>query len=460
MAQAVTLFLFCLSPGWSCSSNAEKEKGSYRGTVELQGGKMSKKKSATTGAMNSDQKRTLSMLSPITTPAREVIVPRTNLPEQLLAEIEPSEPVKIFVAGQRGMGKTTELRRFVDLLEDSDFLPIFLQFGSQEKIDHPSLIRLMANALHAEQGSAVDERAFGRVSEWYTAVESVSIVEEGREGRASLGGKLVVAEATGGIFSKNMKSTKKTALPDKSVAGLVKCFNECVEKVQKASKKRLVFVVDDIDKVQDADSINTTFIHSSHLIGSLNCACIFTVPITYATSNYVRIAGLPYNGIHRVPAVDLFDEKGNRNAEAQQFMRQVFNLRMPYNPIPADLLDRVMDCSGGVLIDAMRMLRGICKRAIMNPGLKVDAGLVEEEFQQLVDDYQFVIDRLPLWQAVAEMANSQKKRTMVSEGLLPELLYKMIIIEYRQKKVWFALHPAAKLLYEQNKEILDLTPAK
>jgi|SRR5208282_3712704 len=420
---------------------------------------MQKKKSSPSGAMTSDQRKTLSMLSPITTPAREVIVPRTNIPEQLQTEIESSEPVKIFVAGQRGMGKTTELRRFVDLLEDSDFLPIFLQFGSQEKIDHPSLIRLMANALHAEQGS-VDERAFGRVSEWYTAVESVTVVEEGREGKASLGGKFVVAEAAGGIFSKNMKSTKKTAPSDKTIAGLVNCFNDCVEKVQKASKKRLVFVVDDIDKVQDATSINTTFIHSSHLIGSLNCACIFTVPITYATSNYVRIAGLPYNGIHRVPAVDLFDEKGNRNAESQKFMRQVFDLRMPYNPIPAELLDRVLDCSGGVLIDAMRMLRGICKRTIMDLTLKVDAGLVEEEFQQLVDDYQFVIDRLPLWQAVAEMASSQKKRTLIAEGLLPDLLYKMIVIEYRQKKAWFALHPAAKLLYDQNKDILDLTPAK
>jgi hypothetical protein len=421
---------------------------------------MQKKKSSQSGTMSSDQKKTLSMLSPITTPAREVIVPRTNLPEQLQAEIEPSDPVKIFVAGQRGMGKTTELRRFVDLLEDSDFLPIFLQFGSQEKIDHPSLIKLMTNALHAEQGSAVDARAFQRVSDWYVAVENVTVAEEGREGRASLGGKFFVAEASGGIVSKHIKTTKKTAVADKSIATLVNCFNECVERVQKVSNKRLVFVVDDIDKVQDANSINSTFIHSSHLIGSLNCACIFTVPITYATSNYVRIAGLPYNGIHRVPAVDLFDEKGSRNAEAQRFMRQVFNLRMPYNPIPAELLDKVLDYSGGVLIDAMRMLRGICKRTIMDSTLKVDLSLVDEQFQQLVDDYQFVIDRLPLWQAVAEMANSQKRRTLIAEGLLPELLYKMIVIEYRQKKVWFDLHPAAKLLYEQNKDILDLTPTK
>lgn len=150
------------------------------------GGAMQKKKTGASRAMTPAQKQTLSMLSPITTPAREVIVPRTNLPELLLAEIEPSEPVKIFVAGQRGMGKTTELRRFVDLLEDSDFLPIFLQFGSQERIDHPSLIKLMASALHAELGAALDGKALSKVADWYVAVESVTVVERAVRGRPLL----------------------------------------------------------------------------------------------------------------------------------------------------------------------------------------------------------------------------------------------------------------------------------
>lgn len=414
------------------------------------------KKSKSAESMTEDQKRTLSMLSPITTPTPELIVPRTNLPEELQAEITPAEPVKIFVAGQRGMGKTTELRRFVGLLEDSEFLPIFLQFGAQEKIDHPSLIRLMTRALQADQGSGVGEGVFDRVKEWYATEETIVLAEEGREGKAMIGGTIILAEASGGIVSRKMKSTRKTVALDRSIAGLVDRFNACIERVQKESGKRLVFVVDDIDKVQDSNSVNSTFIHSSHLIGSINCACIFTVPITYATSNYVRIAGLPYNGIHRVPAVDLFDEKGNRNAEAQKFMERVFELRMPYNPVPKTLLDEILDFSGGVLIDAMRMLRGVCKSTILNPALKVDKTLVEEHFQQLVDDYQFVIDSLPLWRAVAEIANSQKRRTIIAEGLLPELLYKMIVIEYRQRKVWFGLHPAAKQLYEQNKDMLDI----
>ena len=96
----------------------------------------SKRTSIASYELDEKQKRTLSLLSPIAKVDPAIIIPRTQLPDQLYTEIMPAEPVKIFVSGQRGMGKTTELHRFVALLEDSAFLPVFLQFGSQQSITH------------------------------------------------------------------------------------------------------------------------------------------------------------------------------------------------------------------------------------------------------------------------------------------------------------------------------------
>jgi len=127
---------------------------------------------------------------------------------------------------------------------------------------------------------------------------------------------------------------------------------------------------------------------------------------------------------------------------------------MPYNPLSPELLDQVLDLSGGVIIDAMRMLRGICKKTMMDSSSFVTEMTVQEEFQHLVDDYQFVIDSRPLWQAVGVIAGSRNHKSVITDGLLPELLYKMIVIEYRNQKVWFDLHPAARRLFEQNPEIL------
>jgi hypothetical protein len=79
---------------------------------------------------------------------------------------------------------------------------------------------------------------------------------------------------------------------------------------------------------------------------------------------------------------------------------------------------------------------------------------VEEEFQHLVDDYQFVFDKPALLQKLAKMCKSSDKQAIVDETIT-EMLYKMIVIEYREKKLWFDLHPAARRLYEQNAHIID-----
>lgn len=108
-------------------------------------------------AMTPEQRKTLELLLPNSVPAMKLIVPRGNLPEQLHAEILPSDSPKILVAGQRGMGKTTELRRLVEALNGSEFLPIFLQFGAQESISHSGLIRAMAHSLYLAGESKLDK---------------------------------------------------------------------------------------------------------------------------------------------------------------------------------------------------------------------------------------------------------------------------------------------------------------
>jgi hypothetical protein len=405
--------------------------------------------------MTPDQKRTLELLLPNSIPTMALIVPRGNLPEQLYAEILPSDSAKLLVAGQRGMGKTTELRRLVELLTGSEFLPIFLQFGAQESITQPGLIHAMALSLYRDSASKLEKKSYEQFLQWYDREETAFEVEESTEGAASIGGDLLFLRAKGGVKRKSGKKNKKTRRKVRDTRELLVQFNALVDRSRRSSKKRIVFVVDDIDKVQDAASIENTFIHAAHLVGQISCPCIFTVPITYATSSYLRIAALPYTGIHRVPAVELVDQHGKQNEKAFDFMRKVFKLRMPFNPLPDTLLDKVLRNSGGVLIDAMRMLRGICKGKVLDPNLTIDDAVVDSEFQRLIDDYKFVFDRPVLWQKLSNFCRVVDKQAIMTDDSLPELLYKMIVIEYHQKNLWFDLHPAARKLYEQNAQLID-----
>jgi energy-coupling factor transporter ATP-binding protein EcfA2 len=404
--------------------------------------------------MTNDQKRTLGMLQPNFAAEPDLIVARGTLPEQLLAEIESSTEGKYLVAGQRGMGKTTELLRLYGLLQ-AESLPIFVQFGAQESITYPMLIDAMAQALFKNPQIKINTRLQKRYRDWFSDEDELYLVEEGSEGSASVGGEIVFLAGKKSVRHKQNKSkTKKTKIL-KGLKDLLDNFNDLIADSQKQTSRRIVFIVDDIDKIQDVSSIERTFIHSPHIIYSIRTPAIFTVPITYATSSSTRLGSLSYGGIYRVPAIEIVSQEGSVNASELDFMRQVLKRRMPYNPLPDELLDIIITYSGGVLVDAMRMVRGLCKRCILELRFQPDSTAVEAEFQQLVDDYKFAFENIQLWKKLARICAAKDKSVIMTDDMLPDLLYKMIVIEYRRKSLWFDLHPAVQRLYEQNKEVID-----
>jgi len=407
--------------------------------------------------MNETQRQTLKLLNVNTVPNSELIIPRGTLPETLAAEMATADGVKLLVAGQRGMGKTTELRRLASLLQNENtYLPIIVPFGSQESITETALILTMANHLYALDESRLKSSDMKELQDWQATVEIGESVEESKEGKAALGGSIPLLSAKAGVSHKSGTSVSKKRTVTRSKSELLQAFNKILAKTRENCKKRVVFIIDDIDKVQNPDSIEKTFIHAAHFIGDIECPCVFTVPITYATSTYLRIATLPYNALYRMPAVPLFDASGQRSEGAFAFMRAVFSKRMTYNPLSPTQLDRVLEYSGGVLVDAMRMLRGVCKQVILSTSDAASDQVIEQHFQSLIDDYKYVFDSPQLWKKLAKFCNTPDKNVYMTDDSMPDLLYKMIVIEYRDPKMWFNIHPAARRLYEQNKEAIDL----
>lgn len=234
--------------------------------------------------MTESQRKTLAMLQPNLVVEPSLLVPRGKLPEQLLAEIESSEDGKFLVAGQRGMGKTTELRRLFELLK-KEFLPVFVQFGAQESITYPMLIDAMAQALLRDPQAKISSRLQTRYRDWFTEEEELLNAEETSQGSASIGGEIVLVGGKRSVSHKKQKARSKKTKILKGLQDLLAVFNDLIAEAQKQSSRRVVFIVDDVDKIQDVSSIERTFIHSPHIIYSIRTPAIFTVPITYATSS-------------------------------------------------------------------------------------------------------------------------------------------------------------------------------
>ena len=404
--------------------------------------------------MNQLERETLANLLPNAKYRSAFVISRGSLPDELFADIQTDNCVKVLVAGQRGMGKTTELRRLEALLKEStDYYPIFLQFGAEEKIDDVSLIHSMAQALIA--GSGLKPKKGSTIDKWFTREEIVSSYAESVGGDASLRASFYFVTAGGGI--KSSRDLRKTATETvvKKKADLVQAFNEVVAEANKVTERQAVFIVDDIDKIQDADSVETTFISSAQLLGSLDAPCVFTVPYTYATSSLIRIASLPYQNIHRVPAIGIVDERGASVTEQLSFLVELMQRRIKIDIFSVQQLKRIGEDSGGVIVDALRLARGVTKQKILSADSTVD-DLIESEMQKLVDEYRYQLDAPILWQKIQKFCTTNDAQMFLIDELTIDMLCKMIVIEYRQQKIWYNIHPAVRKLYEQNKDYLDV----
>ncbi|MGA2352361.1 MAG: hypothetical protein ABSF70_18140 [Terracidiphilus sp.] len=369
-----------------------------------------------------------------------------------MTDVESANVVKILVAGQRGMGKTTELRRFESMLDAMNgFQPVFLQFGAQERINDETLIYTMAQALLIKSNLKVGKG--DPLWNWFDTEESVSSYSESRGGSVSVGGNLPLIGAKGSIQTGRDTKRTKTHKVIKNKPELLDAFNRIIQKAKEKNGAQIVFIVDDIDKIQDTVSVEGTFVSSAHTLGLIDAPCVFTVPYTYATSSFNRLASLPYTSIHRVPAVAINSRSGLQQLDNCEFMSQVLKRRLTVNPFSDEEIQRIIDYSGGVIVDALRLARGVLKQIVLGDEHKV-AELIEDEFQKIADEYRYQFDKPILWRKLQKFCEAVDPALFLTDETTLDLVCKMIVIEYRDRTTWHSVHPAVRRLYEQNKVAL------
>lgn len=403
--------------------------------------------------MTASEKETLANLLPNAQVSSSFIVSRGQLPQELFTDIQTANSVKLLVAGQRGMGKTVELRRLESLLLDSDnYLPVFLQFGAEESIEDVRLVYTMAQAL-ISKGHFTPKKG-SSLARWFEKEEIISSYSESIGGESGINANAYFVKAAGGIKSSRDKKITKTSTVVKQKKDLIAAFNELIQEFIKTAKKHPVFIVDDIDKIQNLSSIEATFIHSAQLLGNIDAPCVFTVPFTYATSSFIRMASLPYENIHRVPAVAVLSQNGSVNSSERDLLISLLRKRIKVDFFDADDLARIVEYSGGVIVDALRLARGVAKQRILHPASAIEE-LIESEFQKIADEYIYQLDKPILWQKVQKYCQTNDSTLFLTDDATVDLVCKMIVIEYREKTTWHRVHPAVKRLYEQNKDHVD-----
>ncbi len=396
-----------------------------------------------------------------------------DLVNRKVAQNHPSKYV--LFCGHRGTGKSTELRRIRQHLNQPGLFKVILVDAGQDvgldlnNLEYPdvclALARTLCEELKDEDGIVVDQVFLTPLEKWFS--ERVLVTDTFKEwtGEAAAGVNAKYGIPFLSEFFLKLSTTLKTGTRRKEEARTIlkssfgefaSAFNQLIahveERMETAWKaKRLLFIVDGTDRLTGEDS-KRFFIQDVYQLRLLRSLFIYCAPIHLVhESSAVRSA---FDHICKVPALKLADKFDPRtpnlrieHAEAFDVMRRLILKRAPahfFRPNPESsgdwsTVDYFIRVSGGHLRDLIRLLNYAFQSTTTE---LFDLASAQAAEKKLATDYRHILksadyQRLAQIDTTAADANATDEETRA-------LLYNLALLEYNS--FWWQSHPAVRTL--------------
>ena len=387
-------------------------------------------------------------------------------PVELMAraiEWTPGGSVQL-LSGYRGTGKSTELMRLAQRLEQSGFLVFRCDIEDYLNMSVPVDICDFLMAISGAFGDAVAEGNFlddhpmhegywKRFANFLTRTELKDV-------SASIGIPVALgSDVVSANIKANLKSdpTFKKRLQEHMAGHLGALVNDvhgyfesCVNALKKrlGDEREVVLLVDSIEHFRGTyinaqevqSSVEDLFVSHSERLHLPHLHVVYTVP-PYLKIRYGNLGALyEPGGVRMLPALKLRNRKGELSREGYDAMERVVDARGDWQQLLGrrSALDRLIRNSGGHLRDLLRLLAEVLRRAneLPVPDSTVDAAInqVRTEFLPIADDDA-------RW--LAGIARSHQT-VLPNTDRLPDLARFFdthLALCYRNGEEWYDVHP-------------------
>ncbi|BBD67848.1 hypothetical protein NIES4072_48510 [Nostoc commune NIES-4072] len=399
---------------------------------------------------------------PLATPEglKSFYVQRDNSPvDKLISLLEmEDDPAKFLLAGHRGGGKTTELRRLEQKLADK-YAVVWID--TQTSLDR-------YNIGHAEVVVLIGLQIARQViqSNWLfkkdkllqallESLKSVVYLEKGSQ-TESLGMPEFIEKA--GIILKRGLTTEvtKTLNVRPLLSEIITIVNNIIEAAEKEQKQKLLIIVDGLDR---HDQITALEMFSSSLLIELNCHIIYSIPISLRYSPSFRQPMETFQkclDLNNPPVFDCDDNlrpTHNPNHKGREILINVINKRIIslgdshkglFNP---DALELICKKSGGVMRDLVRLARTTCEIGLRNKLTLITLKTAEEAVREVRKEYNLNDYHYPELDLIHRTGKlTTKAHSLPSKGefiICDELLQNKLVLGYynSMQESWFDINP-------------------
>ncbi|OLT62122.1 P-loop NTPase fold protein [Moorena bouillonii] len=395
---------------------------------------------------------------PLTTPEemKDFYVQRENSPvEKVITTLEmEDQPAKFLLAGHRGSGKTTELRRIQQELAEN-YAVIWVDTATaldRYNIGYAEVVVLI--------GMEVCRQAIkpgwwsNRDQDLLDALENslTTVIYQDKETDTEQLELPEVLKKLGLIMQRGLtREMSKTLNIRPALSEIIDRVNDIIKAAEKDRKQKLLVIVDGLDR---HDYITALEMFASPLLTELECHIIYTIPISlrYSPSFRQPMESFQPLDLYNLPVFEWDRNSGptsTPNQAGRDRLKSVITKRLAKinetDLFTPDALELLSEKSGGVIRDLIRLARGACQVALKKKKEYVDTTIAKEAIQEerkayTINDYHFK-ELATVHETGRLTTNTNPLPNQKNTVICDELLHNKYVLGYYGDHTWFDVHP-------------------
>jgi hypothetical protein len=360
------------------------------------------------------------------------------------------DDIKVLFSGHIGSGKTSTLKK---LVLDSEIKEKFfvVQFSAHEELNiadlgYTDLLIAIGKKMYedGEKEKWVSKDLNQKLNEW----AAVQFREWGTEEAAGI-------KIEGGISAWFMKATGllKTGFKDKrtfrekmepQIPQLIQFINEIIEAIEFKSGKKVLLVLEDLDKPPVEKALDL-FLTKGTILIQPRCKILFTVPISVLYSGKFNIISQTFPIQFVLPNFKVVNKDGTPNEEIIEKMKNIVYLRMNSELIEKEALTLAVKMSGGVVRELIRIINGAAISALAKKENVIHLEDVEDTVNQLAQTYKYSLTKKSDIEILKKVEETKK---LIDDRIedVRGLLHGQFILQYPNGEGWYGVNPIVKNL--------------
>ncbi len=387
---------------------------------------------------------------------REVLV-------RLKREVEASEKKgKLIFAGHRGCGKSTLLKQFSVEMQPKYFVVFFsisdlieMSDVSHVKVLYSIGLMLLSRASNVKVPVPKDIQQ--TLIGW---IETTRKATGETETKSELGiGTDFLKVITAKLQQERKFREEIERNYDRNISELVQKLDRLAAAIQTHTKKPVLIVIDDLDKL-DLSVVEPIYRQNVKALFSPAFKMVLTIPVA-AIQHPSVMGSLTSEGVVRpqlFPVAKFYPRADCHNPDAIpiekhiQLFEQVLAKRFPPGLLQPQTARKLVLLSGGVMRELVRLARECCTECMVQleiepdrDEIQIDDEILTAAVRNLRNDFARQLQP-SLYEVLAEVYQTLK----AAEGEeFVKLLHGLMVLEYENDALWYDVHPLVQNLLKR-----------